>query len=88
MANRNSTNDVEVKCECKNSEDVQSCKQMCHLENLVHQNQQYLPDNIDEVKNNDYQNDQIEDDKELERFSDLDNFISGKPSQMETDLLK
>ncbi|XP_063406775.1 uncharacterized protein LOC134690694 [Mytilus trossulus] len=47
----------------------------------------YLHENIDEMKNNGKQNDQIEDDKELESFSDLDNFISGKPSQMETDLL-
>ncbi|CAC5383185.1 unnamed protein product [Mytilus coruscus] len=88
LADRNSANNLGAMCECKNSEDIQSCKQMCHLENLVHQNQQYLPENIDEMKNNDNQNDLIEDDKELESFSDLDNFISGKPSQMAKDLLQ
>lgn len=86
MADRNNANSLGATCDCKNSEDILSCKQMCHLENLVHQNQQYLQ-NIDGVKNNDKQNDQIEDDEELESFSDLDNFISGKPSQIETDLL-
>ncbi|CAG2233993.1 unnamed protein product [Mytilus edulis] len=73
--------DMRDNCEGQTWEDSESDQETCYLESTESPNPQDSLEDNDDVKNN--QN-KLTDDKVLENCLDLVNYISGKPSEIET----